>query len=226
MKLSRCYAALLIAIAPTIVGSTVPQAAAQVAPAADAQPDDAAMDFARAYLDSAVYVAGFRRALHAQVAACLAAKQFTADQAAEKNALNDRFMDAWEPEFPAMQGKIAATMRSAFDDVQMTELDTFYRSPVGRKMVALVVDQIVELMAKSMPVCGSPLPPMDKEKLAEGAMGKLSDVELNELAAFGASDTGHKFRDFQPTLMAVFGPLIRESRTKALEAAGLKKVSQ
>lgn len=222
MRLSRQACAVLIALAP-ISWIAAPSAIARVTPASDARPDDVAMDFARAYLDPAVYVVRFRAALRAGVATCVTSKKMTADQALEKNAFYDKYMGAWESEFPDMQGKIAAAMRGSFDDVQLTELDTFYRSPTGRKLTAVMVDQLVDMLAKSSPACGSALPTIDKAQLASTAASRLSSIELEELAAFGASDTGHKFHDFQPSLMAVFGPLIRASKVKALEAAGLKK---
>ena len=198
-------------------------AAARAAGAAEAQSGDVATDFAQAYVDPAIYVSAFRSALHEQVAECVAMQRFTPDQATEKDAFYDRYMDAWGREFPAIQDKIAATVRSAFDEVQLTELDTFYRSPVGHKTVALAMDQLREILAKSTPACGAAPTPPDQAKITAALVSKLSPLEIQELAQFGASDTGHKFRDFQPTLMAVLGSLIRDSRAKALEAAGLKK---
>jgi len=212
-------AVILVAIAPAIAAP----APAQVASATDIQPEDVTTDFVRAYLDTTVYIGGFRAALHAQVAACVAAKLFDANQAADKNAFYDRYMDALQSEFPDMQGKVAAAMRGTFDDVQMTELDTFYRSPVGRKLVTLTVDQIVDGMSKTMPACGAAPMSVDRQKVVGTVVGKLSPLERDELTAFGASDTGRKFHDFQPRLLAVLGPLIRDSRARAMDAAGPQK---
>ncbi len=221
--LAQCAAVIPVVVAPSIAGWSVFPAAAHAAPASDPGAEDVAIDFARAYLDSAVYVASLRAGLHAQVAACVAAKLFDADQAADKNAFYDRYMDAFQSELPGVQAGIAATMRGAFDDVQMTELDTFYRSPAGRKLVTLTVDQVVDAISKTMPACGAAPVPVDGDKVTGTVVGKLSPLEIGEIKAFGASDTGRKFHDFQPTLLGVLGPLLKDARATAMERAGPEK---
>jgi len=213
---------LLLAVSFAMDGGTVPPVFAENAIAA-AKQDDVAIDFARAYLDQATYVDRFRAALHDEVATCAAANQLTANEASEKNAFYDRYMDIWASKFPDIQNEVAATLRGSFNEVQLTELDTFYRSPTGRKIVVIIIDQLVSMLAKSTPACGAPLPSIDKAKLVSAAMSQLSPAEIAEISAFGTSDAGHKFHEFQPTLMAVLGPLLRDSKTAALAAASLKK---